>query len=69
MEIVKKLLEKLEALFAAAAFAEEGEVEAARQIVAQAERAEPPLAAARGAKRAPVRPRRRIASGKVARSS
>lgn len=38
---MKKLLSKLEALMAAVAFAEEGEVEAARQIVAEAGAAEP----------------------------
>lgn len=38
---MKKLLSKLEALMAAVAFAEEGEVEAARQIVAEAGAAGP----------------------------
>jgi hypothetical protein len=33
---VRKLLKKLEAMFAAVAFAEEGEVEAARQTFAEA---------------------------------
>lgn len=34
---MRKLLEKIEALMAAVAFAEEGEVETARQIMAEAE--------------------------------
>ncbi len=38
---MKKLLSKIEALMAAVAFAEEGEVEAARQLVAEAGAAEP----------------------------
>jgi hypothetical protein len=60
---VRKFLKRLEALFAAAAFAEEGEVEAARQTIAEAggdERAAPatraPAADRRpGNRRAPVR--------------
>lgn len=39
--VMRRLLEKIEALMAAVAFAEEGEVEAARQIMTEAEVAEP----------------------------
>ena len=35
-EVMRKLLEKIQALMTAVAFAEEGEVEAARQIMAEA---------------------------------
>jgi len=40
-EVMRKLLEKIEALMAAVAFAEEGEAEAAREIMAEAGLAEP----------------------------
>jgi hypothetical protein len=36
---VRKLLKRIEAAFAAVAFAEEGEVETARQVLADADRA------------------------------
>jgi tRNA(Ile2) C34 agmatinyltransferase TiaS len=67
---VRKLLKKMEALFAAAAFAEEGDVETARQIVAEAGNDEPTPDGGRGVRKARGAPRRvPLVARKVARSS
>jgi len=50
---MKRLLKKLEATMAAVAFAEQGEAETARQIVAEADRDEP---AARKGRQPALRP-------------
>ena len=65
---MRNVLKKIEALFAAAAFAEEGDVETARQIVAEAGNDEPSPDGGRGAMKAPRRPVR-LATREVARSS
>lgn len=46
---MRKLLKKIEAAFAAAAFAEEGDAETARRIVAEAGTDDPAPSLARGA--------------------
>lgn len=65
---MRKLLKKIEAAFAAAAFAEEGEAETARQIVIEADREDSPHRE-RGARTAggPARPRGVARPGKIAR--
>jgi len=65
---VRKLLRKLEALFAAVAFAEEGEAETARQLLAEADRdgAAPGRAPGSEPARGPA-PRRSFPREKIAR--
>jgi hypothetical protein len=60
---MRKLLKKLEAAFAAAAFAEEGEVETARRLLAEPEQGKPtsPTSAEHPAPRGPSFPRPRLA--------
>ena len=67
---MRKLLSWIEAVFAAVAFAEEGEVETARQVMADADRDDGAARGAPGSKaaRGPARPRS-IPHEKIARLS
>lgn len=58
MPFLRRLLERLDAMMTAAAFAEEGEAETARQLLAEEGAGEQPVAARKRAE-APSRPARR----------
>lgn len=66
---MRKLLKKIEAAFAAAAFAEAGEFETAREIAAEVAPDDPASDASRGEKANRGSPRGFPRHGKVARSS